>query len=55
MFKWHEAEAEKSTQHHASVMGGVQGKGKGTRNSREAALKESRHETADKVARYPAD
>lgn len=53
MVRWHKDEADLSKQHHASVVGGAQGNGKGGGNSRKgSAVDESRKETADRVARY---
>ena len=53
--RWHENEEELSRKRHASVMGGVQGKGEGLGKSRrETAVDESK-EMADRVVRYQTD
>lgn len=41
MVRWHEAEAEKSRQGHASFLGRVQGKAEGGGNNRETAEEEA--------------
>ena len=55
--RWHENEEELSRKRHASVMGGVQGKGEGLGKSRrETAVDgKGRKEMEDRVARYHAD
>lgn len=53
MVRWHDNEATLSRKRHASVLGGVQGNGKGggATGRRENAADESRNETADGVTR----
>ena len=55
--RWHENEAKLSRKRHASVMGGVQGKGEGLEKSRRETTVDGkgRKEMEDRVARYQAD